>query len=65
METTSSDRLITIPDVADRLAVSKRTVERLVAAGEIAVVRLGGSIRFLPADIDELVRRRRTGGTRP
>lgn len=33
--------LLTIPEVADRLRVSRRTVERLVKAGRIRTVNIG------------------------
>ena len=33
--------LLTIPEVAERLRVSRRTVERLIVAGRIRPVRIG------------------------
>jgi excisionase family DNA binding protein len=44
-------RLLTIDAVAERLGVSRRTVERKIAAGEIPALQLGG--RRSPIRIDE------------
>jgi excisionase family DNA binding protein len=44
-------RLLTIDAVAERLAVSRRTVERESAAGEIPALQLGG--RRSPIRVDE------------
>lgn len=41
-----STQLLTIRDAADRLRVSKRTVEQLLANGEIGTVRIGRSVRI-------------------
>lgn len=34
-------RLMTLTEVADRLAVSVRTLDRMIARGELRIVRLG------------------------
>ncbi|MEP7172436.1 MAG: helix-turn-helix domain-containing protein [Aestuariivirga sp.] len=39
-------RLLTIKDVAERLQVSCRTIHRLVANGNLAVIRIGRAIRI-------------------
>ena len=44
-KTPSASPLLTIRDVAERLQVSERTVHRLIDAGELAVIRIGRSIR--------------------
>lgn len=52
--------LLDLAGAAARLNVSKRTVESLVAVGELPVVRIGlgrGVRRFDPATIDALIRR--------
>lgn len=54
--------LLKIPQVAERLQVSERTVHRLIASGELAATRIGRSVRIseqalkalltgLPADV--------------
>lgn len=48
--------LLTIPDVAARLNVSERTVRAWVAAGRLAVVRLGPRcVRIEPGEVERLV----------
>ena len=49
--------LLTIEDVADRLAVSTRTVRRLIEAGELAVHRIGRAVRIAEADLQSYLRR--------
>jgi excisionase family DNA binding protein len=44
-------RLLTIDEVAQRLGVSRRTVQRKIAAGELPALGLGG--RRSPVRIDE------------
>jgi excisionase family DNA binding protein len=50
--------LLTTREVADALHVHSRTVQRLVERGELAVVRLGASIRFDPAELVRLIAER-------
>lgn len=44
--------LLTYEDAGRRLAVSPRTVRRLVAAGRLPAVRLGRSVRIRAAELD-------------
>jgi len=44
-------RLLTVDDVAERLGVSRRTVERKIARGELPAFQLGGP--RLPVRVDE------------
>ncbi|NDB70826.1 MAG: DNA-binding protein, partial [Methylocystaceae bacterium] len=37
--------LLSVANVAEALAVSERTVRRMIATGEISIVRLGRSVR--------------------
>ena len=39
--------MLTVPDVADLLRVSRATVYRLVDARALPVLRVGGQLRFL------------------
>lgn len=55
--------LLTPDQVAERLAVSARTVRRLAAAGELPAVRIGP--RLLRFDPERVERRIREMGTRP
>ncbi|MGA1860594.1 helix-turn-helix domain-containing protein [Azospirillum sp. 11R-A] len=48
--------LLTIPDVADRLQVSIKTVRRWIVSGDLPTVRLGRQIRIQPKDLDIFLR---------
>lgn len=45
---------LSIPQAAERLAVSKRFVERLIATDELPVHRFGRTVRIKCTDLDEL-----------
>lgn len=53
------DRLWTFEEAAEFLAVSPRTVRRLVAQGELPSVHIGRAVRLLPSDVAAWVRGRR------
>ncbi|MFF4735878.1 helix-turn-helix transcriptional regulator [Streptomyces sp. NPDC001262] len=58
-----SDRLLSVPTVAERLDVSRRTIYRFIAAGELSIVdlRTGGErsrVRIPSADVEALIERR-------
>lgn len=53
--------LLTIPAAAARLAVSRRTVERLIRAGQLQRIRIGGAVRIDPADLTDYIARARAG----
>lgn len=46
---TSVPQLLTYDQAAERLAVSKRQVRRLVECGAIPFVQIGGSVRIVAA----------------
>jgi excisionase family DNA binding protein len=48
-------RLLTVPDVAQRLQVSERAVRRWIAEGRLPAVRLGRAVRIRPADLAQLI----------
>lgn len=51
--------LLTVRDVAETLAVSVRQVWKLVALGELPVVRVGRCARFDPRDVQAWIERRK------
>ncbi len=51
-------RMLTKDDTATYLAVSKRTLDRLVKAGELPAYRIGGHRRFRIEDIDSFINSR-------
>jgi excisionase family DNA binding protein len=63
--------LLTLDEVADRLAVSTRTVQRLVAGGELKPFYIGAAPRFDPREVLEYLEqtrsrpRRRRSAPRP
>ncbi|MBI5836500.1 MAG: helix-turn-helix domain-containing protein [Candidatus Eisenbacteria bacterium] len=52
-------RLLTIPEIADLLQLSGRTIRRLVASRRLPCVRLGRQLRFDPADVVRFVTARK------
>jgi excisionase family DNA binding protein len=61
-ERSESDRLLTINDVAFRLAISRDTVYRLVRSGELIPVRAGERLRFRVSDLEDYLERGREQG---
>jgi excisionase family DNA binding protein len=47
--------LLTLDDVATRLRVSRRTVERIVKEGRIRVVHVGRQTRVTPRELDAYI----------
>ena len=54
-----SPKLLRIPQVAEGLGVSARTVRRLIARHELVACRLGRSVRVHPDDLATYVDRKR------
>jgi excisionase family DNA binding protein len=69
MATTSNDnprqgaeipfRLLDTTEAAATLGIGRRTLQELLAAREVASVRIGRSVRFDPADLADFVNRNR------
>jgi excisionase family DNA binding protein len=51
MTTVVPERLLTIREVARRLAVSEKTIRRLVEAGRLPALRVGHGLRFDPDEL--------------
>jgi len=47
--------LLTLDEVAEKLRVSRRTVERLVDAGRIRVLRVGRRVRVAETELETYV----------
>ena len=58
----SPGALLAVDAVADLLAVSIRTVRRMIAAGDIPIVRIGRAVRIRRVDVEALIGRNLTGG---
>jgi excisionase family DNA binding protein len=52
-------KLLTYPEVADALGVSQMTVRRLVARGDLPIIRVGRQVRFDPFEVRLYVERGR------
>lgn len=53
------DKFLTVDHIADRLAISTRTVRRWIDLGELPVYRLGRAIRVAEADLTDFLSRKR------
>lgn len=53
--------LLTSTEVADRLRITTKTLRRLADDDVLPRIRIGRSIRFAAADVEELVQRQRRG----
>jgi excisionase family DNA binding protein len=47
--------LMTVPEAAKLLAISRNTLYSHVAAGRIAYRRIGGAVRFSESDIESFI----------
>jgi excisionase family DNA binding protein len=52
----SKDRMMTIPEVANRLSMSERSVYNLIAEGKLRPIKVRRSTRFERAAIEDYVR---------
>lgn len=55
-------KLLRLNEAAVRLAVSVRSLYRLIDAGELAVVRVGGCVRVAENDLVVYIAEHRQGG---
>lgn len=61
----AEDEILTLDEVAAYLKAGKRTVYRLAAAKKIPAFKVGGTWRFLRADIDRWIKQQSMGGLAP
>ncbi len=54
----SVEQLTKTLEVCQLFRMSRRTLRRLTAAGVLPFVRIGGSVRFVPTSINEILRAR-------
>jgi excisionase family DNA binding protein len=57
---TVEETYYTLPEVAEKLKVSRRTVYRWVQAGELPAYKLGGEFRITERDLEQFLEERRT-----
>jgi len=53
------EKLLKPEEVQEILAVSKNTLGRIVASGDLPVIRVRGRCRYLPSDVEAYIRRSR------
>ena len=53
----TKDSLLEKKHVGNRLSLSLRTVDRLVASGELEKVKVRGAVRFRESDVEALIER--------
>jgi len=53
------ENLLTVSDVAARLALSKKSIYRLIETGELKAVRFGNTVRIHPDDLRAFINERR------
>lgn len=54
--------LLTPPQAAKALGIGLKTLRSLYRGGELPVVRIGGSVRIDPSDLEQFIDRNRSGG---
>ena len=57
--------LLSLPEAARLLTISRRTLEREIADGRLAVVEIRGSVRIDETDLQDYIRKSRTIKARP
>jgi excisionase family DNA binding protein len=60
-----TERLLTVADTADFLAISRRQVYVLLERGELPAVRVGTRLRLIPADVRAYLELHREKGRAP
>jgi len=53
---TQNQELLTFNEVKQQLRISERTLRRLTAESKIAFVKVGGSIKFKPSDVQKYIK---------
>ena len=56
-----NEGLLKKKDVTARLRICLRTLDYRLKDGSIPHIKIGGAVRFLPSDIDNLIASRRIG----
>lgn len=51
----NEERLLKLPQVSERLSLSRTAIYRLMAKGDLQPVRIGGALRFPASAIDRLI----------
>ena len=57
------ERLLRLPEVSERLSLSRTAIYRLMAQGVLRPVKIGGAIRFPASSVDALIEDLKEGAT--
>jgi len=60
MQTTATTHLLTRRQAATYLAISPRKLDSLAACGDLPRVKIGTSVRFTQADLDNFIASRKS-----
>ncbi len=47
--------LLTVPEAAERLKMSRQTIYSLCKAGKLPYIKVGGSVRIVESKLDEMI----------
>ena len=61
----SEEKLLSVPDVARLLNVSKSSLYAMTRAGRIPAIRVGSMFRYVPAEIEVWLETNRLSAARP
>lgn len=50
------DRLLTVPEAAEKLALSSPTIRKMIFQHKLSVVRIGRAVRIKESDLEVIVR---------
>ena len=56
MSETAMNRLLPIPEAAERLGLKKRTMQRWVFLRRVTYIKVGGVVRIPETEIDRIIR---------
>lgn len=59
-----TSKLLTLKEVAAKLAISSRSAWSLTNAGKIPAVRIGRSVRYTEQAINDFIQSNETGGSK-
>lgn len=46
-----TDEVLTLDEVAERLKLTRRFIEKLIVSGELRAIKIGGATRVLASDL--------------
>ena len=59
---TEMDELLTINELSDKLKISRGTIERMIKAGKLPFLKVGGQYRFIAGEVMKTIRKQTVSG---